>query len=220
MDDDEDAADSGDDGEAIGGGVRGVSRKSVEWASRQQRLIDAAAREPKAAIKILKPPNPLSPGASTPEVPRYVTSYAETPLSGESRCSDWVPRSRSDRGDWDHPTTTTTTSAATTASGRELLGVIRNTRHNLVPLPPAVVEVDSSDSQDAWRPMNGRDLESSELGLPGENVETPIAIRAPRVKNDVWLAAAAAVQPRTHTLIAAKAIGPRPPTRSPSTTRL
>ena len=40
--------------------------------------------------------------------------------------------------------------------------------------------------------MNGRDLESSELGLPGENVETPIAIRAPRVKNDVWLAAAAA----------------------------
>ena len=102
MDDDEDAADSGDDGEAIGGGVRGVSRKSVEWASRQQRLIDAAAREPKAAIKILKPPNPLSPGASTPEVPRYVTSYAETPLSGESRCSDWVPRSRSDRGDWDH----------------------------------------------------------------------------------------------------------------------
>ena len=102
MDDDEDAADSGDDGEAIGGGVRGVSRKSVEWVSRQQRLIDAAAREPKAAIKILKPPNPLSPGASTPEVPRYVTSYAETPLSGESRCSDWVPRSRSDRGDWDH----------------------------------------------------------------------------------------------------------------------
>ena len=102
MDDDEDAADSGDDAEAIGGGVRGVSRKSVEWASRQQRLIDAAAREPKAAIKILKPPNPLSPGASTPEVPRYVTSYAETPLSGESRCSDWVPRSRSDRGDWDH----------------------------------------------------------------------------------------------------------------------
>mgnify|MGYP003316095499 CR=1 FL=1 len=39
--------------------------------------------------------------------------------------------------------------------------------------------------------MNGRDLESSELGLPGENVETPIAIRAPRVKKDVWLAAAA-----------------------------
>ena len=113
MDDDEDAADSGDDGEAIGGGVRGVSRKSVEWASRQQRLTDAAAaREPKAAIKILKPPNPLSPGASTPEVPRYVTSYAETPLSGESRCPTGPPRSRSDRGDWDLPTTTTTTSAA------------------------------------------------------------------------------------------------------------
>ena len=46
--------------------------------------------------------------------------------------------------------------------------------------------------------MNGRDnLESSELGLPGENVETPIAIRAPRVKKDVWLAAAVAVDPRT-----------------------
>ena len=44
--------------------------------------------------------------------------------------------------------------------------------------------------------MNGRDnLESSEFGLPGEKVETPIAIRAPRVKKDVWLAAAAAVHP-------------------------
>ena len=50
------------------------------------------------------------------------------------------------------------------------------------------MEVDSSDSQDAWRPMNGRDnLESSD-GLPGDSVETPIAIRAPRVKKDVWLA--------------------------------
>ena len=43
MDDDEDAADSATT-RAIGGGVRGVSRKSVEWASRQQRLLDAAAR--------------------------------------------------------------------------------------------------------------------------------------------------------------------------------
>jgi len=68
--------------------------------------------------------------------------------------------------------------------------------------------------------MNGRDLESSELGLPGENVETPIAIRAPRVKKDVWLAAAAAVQPRTQTLIAVNANGPKLPTRSPSTTTL
>ena len=57
--------------------------------------------------------------------------------------------------------------------------------------------------------MNGRDnLESSEFGLPGENVETPIAIRVPRVKKDVWLAAAAAVDPRTNTLIAVKARGP------------
>ena len=48
--------------------------------------------------------------------------------------------------------------------------------------------------------MNGRDLESSEFGFPGENVETPIAIRAPRVKKDVWLAAAVAVHPRTHAL--------------------
>ena len=56
--------------------------------------------------------------------------------------------------------------------------------------------------------MNGRDLESSELGLPGENVETPIAIRAPRVKKDVWLAAAAVVHPSTQTLIAVNANGP------------
>ena len=34
----------------------------------------------------------------SPQVPRYVTSYAETPLSGESRCSEWVPRSRSPHG--------------------------------------------------------------------------------------------------------------------------
>ena len=48
--------------------------------------------------------------------------------------------------------------------------------------------------------MNGRDnLESSD-GLPGDSVETPIAIRAPRVKKDVWLAAAVAVHPRTHAL--------------------
>ena len=60
--------------------------------------------------------------------------------------------------------------------------------------------------------MNGRNnLESSEFGLPGDSVETPIAIRAPRVKKDVWLAAAAAVHPTTNTLIAVKARGPRLP---------
>jgi len=108
VDDDEDddgmgdneAADSDDGEDVAGGGVFGVSRKSVAAMTAQQRLIDAAAREPQAAIKILKPENPLSPAAATPEAPRYVTSYAETPLSGESRMSEWVPRSRSDRGDW------------------------------------------------------------------------------------------------------------------------
>ena len=43
--------------------------------------------------------------------------------------------------------------------------------------------------------MNGRDNLESSGGLPGDSVETPIAIRAPRVKKDVWLAAAAAVHP-------------------------
>ena len=66
---------------------------------RQQRLIDAAAREAPAPIRVVKGAQPG--GASTPEVPRYVSSYAETPLTGESRASEWVPRSRSDRGDYE-----------------------------------------------------------------------------------------------------------------------
>ena len=65
--------------------------------------------------------------------------------------------------------------------------------------------------------MTGRDLESS-AGLPGDSVETKMPIRAPTVKKNAWLFTAAIVQPRTQTLIAAKAIGPRLPTRSPSTT--
>ena len=32
--------------------------------------------------------------------------------------------------------------------------------------------------------MNGRDLESSELGLPGENVETPIADQSAQGKEE------------------------------------
>ena len=66
--------------------------------------------------------------------------------------------------------------------------------------------------------MNGR--ESSELGLPGDIVDTKMPISAPTVKKNAWLFTAAIVQPMTQTLIAVKAIGPKLPTRSPSTTRL
>ena len=59
--------------------------------------------------------------------------------------------------------------------------------------------------------MNGRDFESSEFGLPGDSVDTKMPIRAPTVKKNAWLFTAAIVQPRTQTLIAVNANGPKLP---------
>mmetsp|Transcript_3446 Transcript_3446/g.10153 ORF Transcript_3446/g.10153 Transcript_3446/m.10153 type:complete len:203 (+) Transcript_3446:202-810(+) len=93
---DEDDELEGDDGGGGGGtpegGLARLSRESLGMFLRQQEAIDAAG--PASAIKIIK----SVPDERTPVVPRYVTSYAETPLSGESRCSEWVPRSRSPHG--------------------------------------------------------------------------------------------------------------------------
>ena len=55
----------------------------------------------KAGTKLADDPSKPGQVVLTAEVPRYVSSYAETPLTGESRASEWVPRSRSDRGDYE-----------------------------------------------------------------------------------------------------------------------
>ena len=76
------------------GGEASLSRKSVKLFRRQQAAIDAAADAAPPVIAIVK----SAPEQLTPAAPRYVTSYRETPLTGESRESDWSPRSRSERG--------------------------------------------------------------------------------------------------------------------------
>ena len=87
---------------------RRASRKSV-------RPMPRAAPRPEGGAAAAAPQGgdrrhpqarrtPLSPGASTPEVPRYVTSYAETALAGELVVLRTGCRgSRSDRGDWARP---------------------------------------------------------------------------------------------------------------------
>ena len=103
-DDDDDGDDDGadgaggsetdGDGDAAADGDATTVRESFGIFRRQQAAIDAAALEPAPAIAIVK----SAPAARTPAVPRYCANYRETPLTGESRESDWSPRSRSERG--------------------------------------------------------------------------------------------------------------------------
>jgi len=92
--DDDRGSETDGDGDAAGDDGATTVRESFGLFRRQQAAIDAAALEPAPPIAIVK----SAPAARTPAVPRYCANYRETPLTGESRESDWSPRSRSERG--------------------------------------------------------------------------------------------------------------------------